>query len=95
MIKDNDALLACAALLDSIGRADVPICVYDEALYARYDDFGSATYGAHRLIYMSPQGMPPNPKRTYVNDVRDVVQAPKKHTRTKFYRQATTASSLF
>lgn len=94
MIRTDEALASCAALLDSIGRVDVPICVYDEALYARYDDFGSAMYGAHRLIYMAPQGAPANPKRTYVNDVQDA-PAPKKHTRTKWYRQATTASSLF
>ena len=94
MIRDNAALEKCAAMLDSIGRVDVPICVYDEALYARYDDFGSAMYGAHRLIYMEPQKPPANPKRTYVNDVQDVA-APKKLVRTKWSKHATTASSLF
>ena len=94
MICTEEALAACAAMLDGAGRTDVPICVYDEALYARYDDFGSAMYGAHRLIYMEPQKPPANPKRTYVNDVQDVA-APKKLVRTKWSKHATTASSLF
>lgn len=92
MIRTLEALERCAAMLDSIGRYNVPICVYDEALYAAHDDFGLSTYGAHRLIYLSPQGAPANPKRTYVNDVQAV---PSKKRKTKWYKEAVSASSLF
>lgn len=94
MIRTLEALQRCAEMLDSIGRTRVPICIYDMHLYAAHDDFGSATYGAHPLIYMSPQGAPPNPKRTYVNDVQEV-PAQKKLVRTKWSKHATKASSLF
>lgn len=86
MIRTLEALERCAAMLDSIGRHNVPICVYDEALYAAHKE-----YGAHRLIYMPPQGAPEKAKRGYAADAAPTT----KRRKTKWHAESTRASSLF
>ena len=87
----------CEAM-DRIDRPSVPVFIYAADLYAelaaRYDDFGACSIRGHRIVWMAPQGTPPNAKRTYVNDVQGVAPT-KKRNRTKWSPNATKASSLF
>lgn len=84
--------------MDRIDRPSVPVFIYAADLYAelaaRYDDFGACSIRGHRIVWMAPQGTPPNAKRTYVNDVQGVAPT-KKRNRTKWSPNATRASSLF
>lgn len=84
--------------MDALGKPSLPVFVYDAdlhaAIVARYDDFGACSIRGHRIVWMAPQGVPPNAKRTYVNDV--LAEAPKKkRNKTKWSPDATRASSLF
>lgn len=85
--------------MDALGKPSLPVFVYDAdlhaALVARYDDFGACSIRGHRIVWMCPQGAPPNAKRTYVNDVLGEPAPKKKRNKTKWSPNATKASSLF
>lgn len=86
-----DEHVANCAVLDGIGRPNVPVLVYDKDVYDALCAAYGAAIGGHRLVYFAPQGKPANPRRTgYTADTKT-----KKARSTKWSPNATRASSLF
>lgn len=85
--------------MDALGKPSLPVFVYDAALYdelrAKHEDFGACSIRGHRIVWMPPQGAPPNAKRTYVNDVLGEPAPKKKRNKTKWTPDAVRASPLF